>query len=70
LLTRRKLGNNETADVASSSIEVAIAREFRHDPAGAEALLRQTFVIRSQNLYAGQSLIMDLLRNSRRRGSL
>jgi tetratricopeptide (TPR) repeat protein len=40
-------------DVASSLIEVAIAREFERDPVAAEVIFREAFEIRRKKLYAG-----------------
>jgi len=52
LQMRRKLGRSEHPDVAASLIEVAMAREFQHDPGSAEVLFREAFEIRRKKLYA------------------
>jgi tetratricopeptide (TPR) repeat protein len=47
---RRKLGGDEHPDVATSLTDVAVAREFQGDAAGAEPLLRNALEIRKKLL--------------------
>jgi hypothetical protein len=46
---RRQLGGNDNTVAASSLIEIAVSREFQHDPASAEPLLREALTIRQKN---------------------
>lgn len=59
---RRKLGGDQHPDVASSLIDVAMARSFQGDPASAEPLARQALAIRKTRLEAGDPDILAQVR--------
>ena len=55
----QKLGGDESPDLASYLMNVALVRSLQHDPAGAEPLLRRTLEIRKKELSAGHPAIIS-----------